>query len=180
MLALFAFQDQLRSPYLSFINNTAAQFALSKGYSSDDAVNTLSSIFWASAAEWGSAPWFERVSSQANIPDGVSRGDFREAGQLGARQLEFDFHKVWDELIGAVRNNKFVGSCGTQSGCDSPSATLSSCSYFSLPPSLRWVLEFGGFFGGRSGHRTLDHALLASCTHCCCTRQTLFDASKGK
>ena len=83
------FQDQLRSPYLSFIDNTAAQFALSKGYLLDDAVNTLSSIFLASAAEWGSAPWFERVSSQANISDGVSWSDFREAGQLGARQVEF-------------------------------------------------------------------------------------------
>ena len=110
VLAQFASPDQLRSPYLSFTYNAAAQLALSKGFSSDDAVNMLSSIFWASAAEKRSAPWFERVSSKANISDGVSRGDFREAGQLGARQLEFDFHNIWDELIRAIRNNKFADS----------------------------------------------------------------------
>ena len=100
----------MRSPCLSIFDDKAAQFALSKGYSSNDAVNKLSSTFWDSAAECRSPPWFGRVSSKANISDGVSRGDLREAWLLGARQMEFDFHKVWSELISAVLNNKFADS----------------------------------------------------------------------
>ena len=75
MLALFAFASELRGPYLSFIHNTAAQFTLTKGFSSDDAINTSSSIFWATAARNRCAPYFERVSSKANIADAVSRHD---------------------------------------------------------------------------------------------------------
>ena len=90
---------------MSFIDNTAAQFALTKAYSSDDAVNILSSIFWAATAEWGAAPWFERVSSAANI---VSRGDFSAAYSRGAQQVSVNFDKVWLLLSQAVRHNEFA------------------------------------------------------------------------
>ena len=89
MLALFAFPSESRGPYLSFIDNTAAQFALTKGFSSDDASNTLSSIFWATAARNRCAPCFERVSSKANIADAVSRHDRGLMLRLGAKESKF-------------------------------------------------------------------------------------------
>ena len=65
ILGLFIFLKFLRGPYFSFVDNTSAQFALTKGYSTDDAVNALSSIFWATAAETATSPWFERLSTNA-------------------------------------------------------------------------------------------------------------------
>ena len=65
ILSLWVFHRELNQPYIAFIDNTAAQFALTKGNSSDNAVNVLTSVFWTTAAEIGAAPWFERVTSSA-------------------------------------------------------------------------------------------------------------------
>ena len=67
ILALFAFRRELSDAYMSFVDNTAAQCALRKGYSSDETMNILASVFWATEAENGSTPWFERVSSTRKI-----------------------------------------------------------------------------------------------------------------
>ena len=42
---------------------------------------------------------FQRVSSQANLSDKVSRGDFSEAQQLGCQRLEPQFEAAWTPLL---------------------------------------------------------------------------------
>ena len=96
----------LSGPYFSFVDNTAAQFVLVKGFTSDPAVNVLSSIFWATAAETGAGPWFERVTSKANPADAISRGDCSHAVSMGVREICLDFtvvvdsHRFADATIG--------------------------------------------------------------------------------
>ena len=94
MFALFAFASELRGPYLSFIDNTAAQFDLTKGFSSDNAINILSSIFWATAARDRCAPYSELVSSKANIAEAVSRHERELMLRLGAKEVYFDFARL--------------------------------------------------------------------------------------
>ena len=67
----------------SFVYNTAAQFALVKGFNSDPALNVLSSIFWATVAKIGAGPWFERVTSKANPADVIGRGDCSHSVSMG-------------------------------------------------------------------------------------------------
>ena len=108
ILALFVFHNELSGPYISFVDNTAAQFALAKAYSTDDAVNTLASIFWAKAGVLGLGPWFERVSSQTNISDKISRQDFSDVARLQASQVPVNFEKVWPLLLDPVHNHQFA------------------------------------------------------------------------
>ena len=106
--ALFVFHNELSGLYISFVDNTAAQFALAKAYSTDDAVNTLASIFWTTAGVLGFGPWFERVSSQANISDKISPQDFSDVARLQASQVLVHFEKVWPLLLDAVHNHQFA------------------------------------------------------------------------
>ena len=108
MLALFACGSMLSGPYYSFVDNTAAQFALVKGFTSDPAVNVLSSIFWATAAEIGAGPWFERVTSKANPADAISRGDCSHAVSMGVREICLDFTEVWPLFLSAVDSHSFA------------------------------------------------------------------------
>ena len=73
----------LKQHYVSFCDNNPAMFALLKGYSSDTFLNCVIGAFWMASAHIGADPWFERVSSKANISDCVSRFDFTQAEQLG-------------------------------------------------------------------------------------------------
>ena len=107
-LPLFIFWPLLQSPYFSFVDNTAAQFALAKGYSSDDAVNALASLYWAGAALKGSSPWFERVSSSANLSDKISRHDFTLADKLNWRRVNINYEQFWQVLIEAVDAKAFA------------------------------------------------------------------------
>ena len=108
MLALFACGSMLSGPYYSFVDKTAAQFALVKGFTSDPAVNVLSSIFWATAAEIGAGPWFERVTSKANPADAISRGDCSHAVSMGVREICLDFTEVWPLFLSAVDSHSFA------------------------------------------------------------------------
>ena len=110
ILAVFAFRRELSDAYISFVDNTAAIFAIRKSYSSDETMNILASVFWATAADDGSTPWFERVSSAANPADAVSRGEFLDAWSLGAVKVEDDFGAVWPILQDAVSRHAFADS----------------------------------------------------------------------
>ena len=91
-----------------FVDNTAEKCALRKGYSSDETMNIVTSVFWATAAKNGSTPWFEPVSSAANPADAVSRGDFYDAWSLGAVKVDLDFGAVWSILKDAVARHEFA------------------------------------------------------------------------
>ena len=97
-LGLFLFAEDLTDYYISFCDNAAATAALSKGYGSDRAVNALTATFWAMAVITKKSPHFERVPSDANISDGVSRGDLALPDELGWAQRQMP-PGVWEFLL---------------------------------------------------------------------------------
>ena len=76
LLAAVVFAKLLRVPYIHFIDNTAAEFVLAKGYSKADDLNALSGCFWGVAVQQKLAPWLSRVASGDNVADGPSRDDW--------------------------------------------------------------------------------------------------------
>ena len=60
--------------WLAFIDNTAGEAALRKGYGKDAFVNSTLAAFWETAARRGWRPRFTRVESKAKA-DVVSRSD---------------------------------------------------------------------------------------------------------
>ena len=100
-LPMWVWWPKLAGSYLSFVDNVAAQWALSKGYSKNSEANLLVSLFWAAVTEKGSDPWFERVPSKANISDAISRGDDSEAAKRGWVKWDVDLTKTWQVLMNA-------------------------------------------------------------------------------
>ena len=87
---------------LCFSDNTASQHALIRGYSSDGATNTIISLYWLSAASRCISPWIERVSSQDNIADETSRGDFERARKLRWREVVLPLEAIWTVTLDAI------------------------------------------------------------------------------
>lgn len=89
------------------MDNTAAQHALTRGYSGNAAANAVVSAFWVAAAGYTACPWFERVPSKANISDAASRRDFAYAEDQKWRHLDFDFTPVYTLLADFVDSGSF-------------------------------------------------------------------------
>jgi len=106
-IPLWALHSLLAGPYWAFVDNDAARHALAKGYSGNLAANTIVSAFWATAAAHASSPWFERVSSAANIADAISRGVFDDAARLGWRRLHLDLGATWQALANFIDSGSF-------------------------------------------------------------------------
>ena len=87
-----------------------AQFALTKACSFDDTVNSIPSFFLATAAEWGVAPWFERVSSAANVSESTVAGTVGAPYSFGTQQISVNFEKAWPLFSQAVRDNDFANA----------------------------------------------------------------------
>ena len=104
-LASWLFYYELGQWYLSFIDNTASQWALTKGYSRDPEANCIVGLFWTSAALLGSHPWFERVGTSAQLADGVSRDDFADAKRLGWKRSDADLTEVWEVVVASVEQH---------------------------------------------------------------------------
>ena len=81
LIALATFARQLPELWIAWIDNSASEAALKKGYGKDMAVNGVLAAFWALAMRW--SPDFNRVKSAANIADAVSRGDLTTAEAQG-------------------------------------------------------------------------------------------------
>ena len=79
LVAFVTFGAKLPTAIIAFIDNTAGQAALTKGYGKDGAVNGMIAAFWSLAAHQGWLVEFERVPSKANVADAVSRDDFGRA-----------------------------------------------------------------------------------------------------
>ena len=102
-LALWAFWPMLQGPYWSFVDNAAAQWALTKGYSgTSKEANVLTTLFWSVATAKQADPWFERVPSKANCSDAVSRGDFACAKSENWVRCEVNSQEIWKLLERAV------------------------------------------------------------------------------
>ena len=106
-LPLWALGLALAGPYWSFVDNTAAQHALTRGYSGNAAANAVVSAFWVAASVYAASPCFERVPSKANISDAISRRDFAYAEDQEWRHLDFDFTRVYTLLADFVDSSSF-------------------------------------------------------------------------
>ena len=81
-------KDLLKGADLSlYIDNTGAQGALIKGFSTSKFMTGISAEFWDVAIKNDIAVWIGRVASDDNIADPPSRGDISFLEQLGAKRL---------------------------------------------------------------------------------------------
>ena len=96
------------SPVILVARDTASQHALIKGYSSDEATNAIISLFWLSAASRCISPWIERVSSQDNIADEISRGEFARARRLAWQEVELPLGSIWPVILDAIESKDGV------------------------------------------------------------------------
>ena len=81
-----------------WVDNTAAEHALNKGYSKDLRLSAIIGAFWVWAASRSLAVSFHRVSNSENISDGISRGDLQELPSVGGAFHEVSFKEVWPIL----------------------------------------------------------------------------------
>ncbi|CAE7931305.1 unnamed protein product, partial [Symbiodinium necroappetens] len=88
VLALVTMGRRLPQRWLAFIDNVAGQWALTKGYGKDPAVNGILASFWATASLSDWLPDFRRVPSKANVADAVSRGDLSAAHRHGWTRVQ--------------------------------------------------------------------------------------------
>ena len=107
MVAAFFFHPALSSHFWSFVDNSAAQFAMTKGYTADDSVNHLTSLYWCFCANARLAPWFDRVPSKAQLADGVSRRDFSIPEAYSWQVLHVDFSPLYEFLLRVILDQSF-------------------------------------------------------------------------
>ena len=98
----------------AFVDNVGAEHALRKGFSRDRDANAVISLFWSVAAATGVRPWFERVPSNAQLADGVSRGSDELAVELGSRKLNFVYDDFWDIIVDMVEAGGLADSTFTK------------------------------------------------------------------
>ncbi len=73
LITMFFFACVVDPLVTNFIDNEAAKHAVIKGYCRERAMCNLLGCFWCLCAQSGVTPWFERVSSEANPSDEISR-----------------------------------------------------------------------------------------------------------
>ena len=88
VIALVLCHRDVSEYFVAFCDNAASTSALARGYGSDAAVSALTAIYSAVAVIAKKTPHLERVSSAANISDGVSRNDLAIAKRHGWRRRE--------------------------------------------------------------------------------------------
>ena len=94
---------------LCFVDNSAAQHALTKGYSKDVSFTKVLGCFSRFLASKSVALSFHRVTSvtsSANVSDSVSREDWSLAAELGCQLEEFDFNEGYAWLSQVPRGPK--------------------------------------------------------------------------
>ncbi len=87
------------SHYITFIDNEPAKFSLLNGHTKNHQVNNLVSAFWHEQARANTMPWFERVTSEANCSDAISRGDPTLLHENGWPILSLNLKLFWKLLI---------------------------------------------------------------------------------
>ena len=99
VLSVLVVAAQVRGHVLCFVDNSAAEHALQKGFSKDSFFTKVLGCFARVLASKSIALSFHRVSSAANASDGVSRDDWSSlAASLGCVRQDFDFTSAYDWL----------------------------------------------------------------------------------
>ena len=106
VLVLLLFWPEMGPYYMSYINNLASQWALTKGYSSDSECNTIVGLFWIMSGILGISPWFERVPSKAQLVDAPSRGVLSFGKSLGWRRLDFHLDPLWEAISTTIQEGR--------------------------------------------------------------------------
>ena len=99
IMAIVICQDLLPDVLWAWIDNTAGQAALTKGYGKDRKVNRLLTILWNFLAHRNIEPFWRRVTSSANISDSISREDFSIAENMQWTKIDGDFDSIYHTLI---------------------------------------------------------------------------------
>ena len=104
-MAVFLLADRLPQEWIAFIDNTAGEAALKKGYDKDAFVNAMRSVYWNTAARRGWRPVFARVESKANVADAVSRADLIRARHEGWLRADDNVDQVVVDLLTRAASN---------------------------------------------------------------------------
>ncbi len=107
VLPSIAFNDWLDDAYIAFVDNDAAKHALIKGYGTDEQINCLLGMYWAFQAEHRKSPWLERVTSEANLSDEISRDDFSLHRERDWLHIEVDLAETYEILTRAADSIHF-------------------------------------------------------------------------
>ena len=65
-------------------------------------------MFWTNCATEGRSPWFERVTSEANLSDEISRNNMSLVKQSGWHLLELELKETYGIRIRAARDIVFA------------------------------------------------------------------------
>ena len=95
VLAVLTIAEGIQGHVLCFVDNSAAEHALQKGFSRDIAFTKVLGCFARHMAAKGLVLSFHRVTSAANVSDGVSRDDWSAAAELECKFAKFDFSKAY-------------------------------------------------------------------------------------
>ena len=96
------------SQHLAFIDNEAGKHALLKGCCKCPAVNRSLGIYWTYHAQAGKEPWLERVASEDNISDKVSRLDTKWITETQWPVVNFDMSQIWPILFRISHDEQFA------------------------------------------------------------------------
>ena len=99
ILTMVITQDYLPQVLWAWIDNTAGQAALSKGYGRDRKINRLLAMMWAFLTEKGIEPFWRRVPSAANISDPISRDDLALVHEQGWTLLQDDWKPIYETIV---------------------------------------------------------------------------------
>ena len=102
IVCLVSCMDMMGPLSLCFIDNEPGKFALQKGFGRDVKVNRLLGLIWRFVDGCNHHPQWERVTSEANISDAVSRGDFSMAHRLQWSLVQYDWHSLYQQLLRAT------------------------------------------------------------------------------
>ena len=84
-----------RRKLIIFVDSESAEGALVKGGSSKDDVSSLVRVFWRLIQEFEIVVYIDRVPTDSNISDGVSRNSFDLAKKLGWWEVEIPEFMDW-------------------------------------------------------------------------------------
>jgi hypothetical protein len=98
---------------LLFVDSEAVEGALVKGYSARDDMCWLTSVFWEQALELRALFYIDRVSTDANVADGPSRGRRRETDIAGWESVEASFPLVVEKGLGVFKVRNLENREGT-------------------------------------------------------------------
>ena len=107
VLPSIVFNDWLDDAYIAFVDNDAAKHALIKGYGTDEQINCLLGMYWAFQAEHRKAQWLERVTSEANLSDEISRNDFSLHRARNWLHIDVDLTETYEILLRAADSIHF-------------------------------------------------------------------------